>query len=198
MIRLGTAYPLALALSLLGCEKTPEPQASPSPPPAPAPAPPPASPSAATSSAASASAPADIAYDVPKGWEVMPNTNQMRKATIKVPRQAGDTDDAELTFTTAGGTKDANVARWCNQLGQTEPSKREERTVNGMSVTIVEVKGAYAGMGGGPKKDNFMLLGAIVPAAEKQLFFFKMTGPEKTVTASRKDFDAFVGSFRAK
>ncbi|MFO0743141.1 MAG: hypothetical protein U0270_45130 [Labilithrix sp.] len=197
MTRLGIALVL-LASSLVGCSKTPEPQVeekkpatSAAPAPAPAPAP------AASAAPASASAPSDIAYDVPKSWEVLPNTNKMRKATIKVPKQAGDTEDAELTVTQAGGSKDANIARWANQFGLPEATKKEERTVNGLSVTIVELKGSYAGMGG-PKKDNQMLLGAVIPGADAQLHFFKLTGPEKTVTAARKDFDAFVSSFRAK
>ena len=29
-------------------------------------------------------------------------------------------------------------------------------------------------------------------------YFFKLTGPEKTVTAARADFDKLVASFRAK
>lgn len=54
-------------------------------------------------------------------------------------------------------------------------------------------------MMGGPTtpKDHYMLLGAVVDGGDRQ-HFFKMTGPEKTVTAAKKDFDAFVASFRAK
>jgi hypothetical protein len=66
----------------------------------------------------------------------------------------------------------------------------------------VEIKGTFAsggGMMGGPTtpKEKFMLLGAVVDGPDRQ-HFFKMTGPEKTVTAAKKDFDAFVSSFRAK
>jgi hypothetical protein len=122
----------------------------------------------------------------------------MRKATLRIPKAAGDAEDAELSVSDAGGSKEANIARWANQFGKGEPSKKEERTVNGLNVTVVEVKGSYAGMGGGPKKENYMLLGAMVEGAPLQFHFFKMVGPEKTVTAAQKDFDAFVGSFRAK
>src|SRR5262245_50637083 len=48
---------------------------------------------------ASANAPADIAWDAPSGWTRMPDTNPMRKATFKIPKAAGDADDAELTVT---------------------------------------------------------------------------------------------------
>ena len=42
-----------------------------------------------------------------------------------------------------------------------------------------------------------MLLGAVVDGGERQ-HFFKLTGPEKTVSAAKKDFESFVSSFRAK
>lgn len=196
MTRTLPAITLAL---VLGCNKTPEP------------APEPASTAAATTASAhpataastegtataSASAPADIAYTVPGAWQSVPNASSMRKASFKVPKADGDSEDGDLAISMAGGTKPANIARWCNQFGKGEADKQEERTVAGMAVTVVEIKGKYAGMGGSAK-DNFMMLGAVVPGPAGQLHFFKLTGPEKTVTAARKDFDTFVSSFRPK
>jgi hypothetical protein len=194
-----------LALFLVACEdKKPEPApitaapaASPAPPPAPHGS---ASATPTSASAAPAATPADVAYEVPKSWQVSPNASPMRKATIKVPKTAGDAEDAELTVSSAFGGVDANVKRWAGQFGSAEP-KVEARTPNGLKVSVVEIKGTYAsgGMMGtpAPPKEKQMLLGAIVDLGETQTFF-KMVGPEKTVTAARKDFDAFVASFRAK
>jgi hypothetical protein len=131
----------------------------------------------------------------------MPNPNTMRKATYKIPKVAGDADDAELTVSAAAGGVDANIKRWAGQFGNAE-AKTEPRRPNGLKVTVVEIKGTYAsggGMMGGPStpKEKYMLVGAVVDGGERQ-HFFKMTGPEKTVTAAKKDFDAFVASFRAK
>ena len=119
----------------------------------------------------------------------------MRKATLKIA------DDTELTVSTAMGGVQPNVARWAQQFNGAQP-KTEKKKVNGLDVTIVELKGDYISggpvMGGdGKAKSNWALLGAIVDGGDKQ-HFFKMVGPEKAVTASRKDFDAFVASFRAK
>lgn len=147
-----------------------------------------------------AEGPDDIAWEAPKAWQSVPNANTMRKATYKIPKAPGDPEDAELTVSAAAGGVDANVKRWAGQFGNTEP-KIEPRTPNGLKVTVVEIKGTYAsgGMMGGPStpKEKYMLLGAVVDGADRQ-HFFKMTGPEKTVTAAKKDFDAFVSSFRAK
>lgn len=166
-----------------------------------------AAPASASAPSASASAettpagPNDVAFEAPASWTSMPNPNSMRKATYKIPRAPGDSDDAELTVTSASGGVDANVSRWAKQFGDAKP-KTETRHPNGLDVTVVEIKGKYAGGGpmmGAPQaaKSDWMLLGAIVDGGDKQ-HFFKMVGPAKTVTAAKKDFDKLVASFRAK
>jgi len=125
----------------------------------------------------------------------------MRKATYKIPKVAPDTDDAELTVSAAAGGVEQNVKRWEGQFGPAAKAKTEPRNPNGLKVTVVEIKGTFAGGGmmgapSAPKKDQ-MLLGAIVDSGDKQ-HFFKMVGGEKTVTAARKDFDKLVASLRAK
>ena len=174
------ALVLLLACSV-ACSKTPEP--TPEPPASAAPA----------SAAAPASKPdvkeKEIAWDAPSSWQSLPNANSMRKATYKVG------DDTELTVTTASGGVDANVKRWAGQFGDAAP-KTEKRKVNGLDVTVVEIKGPYQGMGG-PKKDGYALLGAVVDTGQL-LTFLKMTGPEKVVTAARPDFEKLVSSVRPK
>jgi hypothetical protein len=145
--------------------------------------------------------PEDIAWEAPAAWQSVPNANTMRKATYKISKVDGDSEDAELTVSAAGGGVDANIKRWAGQFGNAEP-KTEPRTPNGLKVTVVEIKGTFAsggGMMGGPttQKEKYMLLGAVVDGGGRQ-HFFKMTGPEKTVTRAKKDFDAFVASFQAK
>jgi hypothetical protein len=154
-----------------------------------------------STSTTTATAPDEIGWEAPKTWQSVPNANTMRKATYKIPKVAGDAEDAELTVSAAAGGVDANIKRWSGQFGNAE-AKTEPRNPNGLKVTVVEIKGTFAsggGMMGGPStpKEKYMLLGAVVDGGDRQ-HFFKMTGPEKTVTAAKKDFDAFVASFRAK
>lgn len=159
-------------------------------------------PIAPTPTGTTSTGPDDIAWEVPKSWQSMPNPNTMRKATYKIPKAPGDAEDAELTVSAAAGGVDANIKRWSGQFGDAD-AKTDARAPNGLKVTVVEIKGTFAsggmGMMGGPTtpKDHYMLLGAVVDGGDRQ-HFFKMTGPEKTVTAAKKDFDAFVASFRAK
>jgi hypothetical protein len=101
-----------------------------------------------------------------------------------------------------GGSVDANLARWKGQFtlnGQPAPAKTSKKTVHGLSVTEMDVTGAYAGMAGpnmvpqAPKSDSRMLA-AIVEAPGGNLFV-KFTGPAKTVAANAAKFEALVGSF---
>lgn len=154
-----------------------------------------------TSTTATAIGPDEIGWDAPSAWQSVPNPNAMRKATYRIPKVDGDAEDAELSVSAASGGVEPNVKRWAGQFGNAEP-KTERRTVNGLAVTLVEIKGTFAssaGMMGGPatSKDKFMLLGAVVDSGDRQ-HFFKMTGPEKTVTSARKDFETMVSSFRPK
>ena len=163
-----------------------------------------ANPSSAQGGSSGAAAPAgaaDVAYDPPASWVSAPNPSTMRKATFKIPKAGGDAEDAELAISSASGGVDANIKRWEQQFGDSK-AKTEPRTVNGLKITVVEIKGKIAsggmmGMPAAAAKDNQMLLGAVVDAGDQQ-HFFKMVGGEKTVTAAKKDFDKFVSTFRAK
>ena len=99
---------------------------------------------------------------------------------------------------------EANISRWKAQFDPVKPDsgKRFERDVAGLKVTIYEVAGSYTGMvmRGQPAKarEGWALLAAIVEGAGGEPWFFKMTGPEKTVAAARADFESFANSFRPK
>ncbi|MDB4938005.1 MAG: hypothetical protein JWP87_4977 [Labilithrix sp.] len=159
----------------------------------------PAMPGAAATNAAAG--PEELAWDAPAAWVSAPNPSPMRKATYKIPKAGGDAEDAELAVSAAAGGVDANIKRWEQQFGDAK-AKTEPRTVNGLKVTVVEIKGKIGaggmmGMPAAAAKDNQMLLGAVVDAGDRQ-HFFKMVGGEKTVTAAKKDFDKLVASIRAK
>jgi len=106
-----------------------------------------------------------------------------------------------------GGSVDANITRWLGQITQPDGSdtaakaKRETRKVGDISVSMLEVKGTFAGgmmMPGAPAPTampNAMMLAAIASGPEGPIFF-KMTGPEAAVEHSRPAFDQMIGSLR--
>lgn len=147
--------------------------------------------------AAPAAEAGSLEWKVPARWQSVPTANTMRLATYRVPRAAGDTADAELSIARAGGSADANAERWIRQFdpeGQ-KTARRTTRTVGSAEVAMVEVSGAYSG---GMSKEasaqpGWTLIGAIVSTTAIP-YFFKLTGPAKSVRAARSEFDALIGS----
>ena len=148
--------------------------------------------------------PGEIAWDTPAKWKEIPNPNGMRLATYLIARAEGDADDAEMSVSRVGGGIEANIGRWKGQFDPVKPDsgKRFERDVAGLKVTIYEVAGSYTGMvmrGQVAKpRENWALLAAIVEGSGGDPWFFKMTGPEKTIAAARADFESMVNSLRKK
>ena len=195
------------SLALLGCRRTPEPSGSASesgsgsgPIPSSAPKTGGAPPLASSTPAV------EITWVDPPGLRRVPPKNSMRKASYEVPHVASDTEDGELAVfyfgPGQGGGIEQNVERWVKQFSGIQPSdvKRADRDANGLREHTVEiVRGTFeSGMPGagpaGPKKD-YALEGAIVEAPSGA-YFFKMTGPTKTVAAARAAFMALLDSVR--
>ena len=76
----------------------------------------------------------------------------MRVAQYKLPKAAGDTEDASLVLyyfgQGQGGSTAANIERWVGQMKQADGSavkdaKEEHFEANGLKVTTVDVSGTY-------------------------------------------------------
>ena len=94
-----------------------------------------------------------------------------------------------------GGSVDANIGRWKNQFQNVDGSPaqptRSQRVVAGASVTRVDLKGAWKGMGMGEAQNNSEQLAAAIELPQETIYI-RMVGPESTVEAARKDFEAMV------
>lgn len=142
---------------------------------------------------------------VPKAWKESPPSSSMRLAQFTVTGAGGPAELVVYYFGGGGGSVEANLDRWYGQFQQPDGSsskdkaKREDREVGGFKVTAVDVAGRYVAAvrpGATEKHDtpNSEMLAAIVQT-EKGPIFFKMVGPEKTVSAAKKDWQAMIGSF---
>jgi hypothetical protein len=141
---------------------------------------------------------ATITWKVPAAWPAAENPSRMRIATHKIPAAEGDTEGAELSISQAGGDVASNIARWKGQFdGASEPVQSDRSTAD-LKITVVAIEGTFkgGGMPGGPAaepKPDQMMLGAIVEGTGAP-YFFKLTGPKKTVEAARAGFDELVQS----
>ena len=168
--------------------------------------------SAPASPSSNLAATGDVSYKVPEGWTVEKPTSEMRVAQYKLPKAAGDGEDALLVVfyfgLGQGGTTQANIDRWVNQVKQPDGSssndkaKTETMTVNGLQVSTVDVKGAYSGgmsQDSAPKDSSsiYRLRGAVIETP-KGSYFVKLTGPEKTVNRWDQAFNDYIKSFEFK
>ena len=146
-----------------------------------------------------------LTWDAPAPLERRVPKSSMRVAEYGI---AGS-PQSELTVfyfgADQGGSVDANITRWVGQFtapgGGEVKSKRSEKKVKDIDVSLVEASGNYGGgmaMPGGPapsEQSDAMLLGAIAKGPQGSVFF-KLIGPKKDVEGARKAFDGLVGSLR--
>jgi hypothetical protein len=132
----------------------------------------------------------------------------MRKAQYALPAAAGDPEGGQCAVfyfgPGQGGDIQANIDRWASQLtdasgGHPTPTVAESN-VGGRKVLKVSMEGTYTNspmMGGdSAPKPGTLLLGAIVEGADAN-WFFKCTGPKKTMESRRQEFDSLIASVRA-
>jgi hypothetical protein len=194
-----------LAYAVLGvttCSRVDEPRATRAAASAPAPS---GMAAASSENRDAAAAPArEIVWNDPFGWEKVSPSSPMRKATYRVPPAPKDPEGGEMAvffFRGEGGSTEANIQRWIAQFLDAKPSdvKRAQRTINGMSQTIVEIEGTFAsGMPGEPPtpKPKYRLIGTVVETPVGP-YFFKLTGPRKTVEAAREAYLAMLESIHS-
>lgn len=154
-----------------------------------------------------------MTVQAPKGWIEKAAAGPMRRMQFNLPRAQGDSEDGELVVfyfgKGEGGSVEANINRWVGQFAQPDgtPSRNkakiEKRQVSGMNVTTVDLKGTYqASMTPMAtervvNKPGFRLLAAIVETPEGS-YFFKLTGPEKTIARWADSFQQFINSIQKR
>jgi hypothetical protein len=118
----------------------------------------------------------------------------MRKASYAVPGDGGESELSVTAFPGDVGGELANVNRWRGQVGLS-PLRAEDLDGavsrvqgNGLAFTIVELSPAAPG--------GKAIMGAIVPFGGST-WFFKMTGPDALVKASKPSFLEFLHTVKA-
>jgi hypothetical protein len=147
-----------------------------------------------------------LVWTVPATWVAETPASAMRRAQYRLPGDAGAAECIVFYFGPGqGGDPQSNAERWGAQFadasGKPVAAKTSAEKVGGIDVLRVEAKGTYVGammMGGGAQpapKAGYMLLGAVASGPDSN-WFFKLTGPEKTVEDHRAAFGSLIASLR--
>jgi len=131
-----------------------------------------------------------LTWKTPDGWKERRKTKE-RLANFHV---AGD-ERAECYLTLLPlppGGMAANVNRWRRQLGleaidDAAVQALPKKSLMGGNATLVDIKGAFAGMGSEPQAE-YRMVGLILDL-DKSALFMKMVGPQSVLD---KEVDAFV------
>lgn len=143
-----------------------------------------------------------VQWTPPENW-ITGEQRPMRLATYRPISDAGTVAECAVFYfgEGAGGGVDDNVDRWVAQFQGSPNPVRTRRTVNGLDVTRVEITGTFLDPGSDMRsqgrKDDWMVLGAIV-AGPRGPVFFKLTGPATAVRGAAGEFDAMLSTLRAR
>lgn len=154
-------------------------------------------------------APAGLAFSTPPSWTTRPPASTMRVAEFVIPKVEGDAEDAEAIvyfFGGSGGSVDANIDRWVRQMQQPDGSasaakaRRAARTINGLTVTTIDVEGTYVaevrpGAAERHNKPGFRLRAAVIQSPRGP-YYIKMTGPAKTMARAESAYEQLLASVR--
>ncbi len=135
----------------------------------------------------------DLKLALPATWKAQKNTSQLRLATYEVPAEEGDSEAGELAvynFAGGGGGVAENLNRWIGQFSSDgRESKLTKGSANGNDYYVADVTGTYNKPVGPPvlrkteAAEGYAMMAVIVVLKDKGVYYLKLTGQEKTVSA---------------
>ena len=147
---------------------------------------------------------AGVSFSIPQAWTETPPSSEMRAFQFSIPGAKGENGElAVFHFGPGmGGDIQSNVNRWKAQFTLLAGEKTEEKKINGITVTVVSLRGTYQLSGGpmmmaqGEPIENYAMLGAIISAPEG-FVFLKATGPASVLDNASAAFDQMISSLHS-
>jgi hypothetical protein len=148
-----------------------------------------------------------MTFEAPKAWKSSPPSGQMRRAELKVEPIEGDDYPAELivfAFRGGAGSVEDNLTRWQklfkDEDGNSPKIESKKVQAKNVEVTRAETSGhyyptAFPGAPKPPDRPGARLLGVIV-TGEKNSYYIRMVGPDKTMKKLTTDFDDMVKTMK--
>jgi len=142
-----------------------------------------------------------VKLKVPASWKQEEPSNNLRLSQFKLPAAEGDKPTTELvisSFPGDGGGVNSNFKRWVDQFS---PDGRKVKMTSGEckqgKYYVSDISGTYLQSSGGPfaaaKKPptpmpGYRSISVVLTIPETGVYFLRLTGPEKTVSAAAESF----------
>lgn len=154
----------------------------------------------------------DLRVAAPASWKQIKPRNRIIEAELAIPANRKDGDgeedakqpaaDARLTIMAAGGSVDANLARWAGQFrpeGEAEEPKIERDKLGEMKLTWFDASGTFLDSPRGPfgpkvEMPGHRMMAAILETGGLGNYFFKLVGPTELIEENAEAFRAMVAS----
>ena len=147
----------------------------------------------------------------PAAWkkeEPSEQQRQFRRYQFRIPKEAGDEEDAQLIVfyfgTGGGGDANSNLKRWKDMFKAPagEKAKVETFKVGTVDVTEADIQGTYLSRfppfdpnAKVTEKPDYRMVGVIF-ASPKGPYYMRLVGPAKTVEKHKKEFDDWLKNFK--
>jgi len=144
----------------------------------------------------------------PADWVEEKPSNEMRQAQFKLPKAAGDKEDAQFAlfyFPMGSGTVDANLKRQevkfeiPEGVKPADAIKVTKTKVGTIDATYQDIKGTFlskfppfAPNAKITKKEGYRQLYVIFEAKDGGQFYITILGPDKTIEKHKKAFDEML------
>lgn len=151
----------------------------------------------------------DIKLKLPTNWKQEDPSNNLRLAQFKLPPAEGEKPTAELVISSFGGDGggvNANFKRWNEQF--TADGRKIKMTTGECpqgKYHVSDISGTYLQSSGGPfaggKKTpmpNYRSISVVLAVPDSAVYFLRLTGPEKTVTAAAEALRKSIGADASK
>ena len=143
-----------------------------------------------------------LSMTAPAAWVSKKPRTRIVEHEFAAPAAKGDKTDGRITIMGAGGSIDANIARWHDQFAPVTRSKRDKIKVAGMQVHLVDLTGKYKDRRGpnapATLRKDYRMIGAIIETEKLGRYFVKMVAPRKTAAENEKRFKEMIKSLKAK
>ena len=147
----------------------------------------------------------ELSLAAPAGWKQVQPRSRIVETEFAIKPVKPDNQPGRMTSMGAGGSIEANIARWYSQFSQPDGTSTKDKAglktlrIAGCKVTCVDVSGTYKDMPGGPfaggqsiDRPNYRMLAAIIETTDKGNYFIKFYGPAATVEASADGFKKMI------
>lgn len=148
-----------------------------------------------------------VVLTAPEGWKKKTPSSRIVEVEYEIPAVKDDERPGRMTAMGAGGSVEDNINRWIGQFkGATkDSSKRQETTIAGQKVHLIDITGTYKDTPGGPfaggktvEREDYRMLAAIISTEKQGNYFLKFYGPKATVQKNEDAFKKMVDSLKVK